>query len=76
MGMGNAAPEFVKSTAQIVSPLLGRIVGGLVADRHENGEVTILFAGMRKRGRPLSLDDILKIEGESQTQTADQGDRA
>lgn len=59
------SPENLPKTAQIISPLLGRIIGGLVAERHDDGEVTILFAGLRKRGRPLSLDDILKIEAEA-----------
>lgn len=59
------SPEALPRTAQIISPLLGRIIGGLVAERHEDGEVTILFAGLRKKGRPLSHDDILKIEAGS-----------
>lgn len=50
------------TTARIISPLLGRIIGGVIAERHEDGDVTILFAGMQKKGRPLSHEDILRIE--------------
>ena len=60
-----SSPENRPKTAQIISPLLGRIIGGLVAERHEDGEVTILFAGLRKKGQPLSHQDVLKIEMEA-----------
>ena len=43
-------------------PGSGRIVGGPVAERHDNGEVTILWAGMRKRGRPITPDEMRAIE--------------
>lgn len=59
------SPEARSRTAQIISPMLEQIIGGVVVERHEDGEVTILFAGLRKKGRPLSHDDILKIEAGS-----------
>ena len=63
----SAAPAPALKTARIVSELTGRLVGGLVAERHETGEVTILFGGLRKRGWPLSFDDILEFERRGET---------
>ena len=43
-------------------PGSGRSVGGPVAERHDTGEVTIFRAGMRKRGRPITPDEMRAIE--------------
>lgn len=66
----NSATNSKPAMAQVINPLLGRIVGGLVIDRHENGEVTISFGGMPVKGKALSLDDILAIEAAGQGSTA------
>lgn len=51
------------TTARIQSPLFPeRIIGGIIAERHNDGDVTILWGGLRKRGQPLSFDDILAFE--------------
>ena len=66
----NSATNSKPTTAQVINPLLGRIVGGLVLDRHEDGEVTISFGGMPVKGKALSFDDILAIETAGRDSTA------
>ena len=48
--------------ARIISSLTGKVIGGRAIELHLDGEVVILFAGMRKKGKPLYQDDILAIE--------------
>lgn len=50
------------STSRIVSDLTGLVIGGKIVRRHADGDVTILFAGLHKRGKPLSFSDISEIE--------------
>lgn len=49
-------------TATIISPVTGRLIGGLRYRMHEDGDVTILFGGLKRRGRPMSREEILEIE--------------
>lgn len=49
--------------ATLISPMTGKLLGGLVIASHDDGEVTIDFAGsLEIRGKPLSSDDIKRIE--------------
>lgn len=50
------------TVGRIISNLTGNLIGGKIAAVHEEGEITILFAGMHRRGVGLSLDDILAVE--------------
>ena len=59
--MKRTSPVLPK-TACRVSPLTGRVVRGLPSARHDNGEVTIDYAGLQLRGRALSPEDVLEIE--------------
>ena len=49
-------------TARIRLALTGRIVGGSVSARHDDGTVTIRWAGLKRRGVPITLDEMLCIE--------------
>ena len=40
----------------------GAVTGGLRYRTHEDGEVTILFGGLKRRGPPLTREEILEIE--------------
>ena len=50
------------TVGRIISNLTGELIGGKIAAVHEAGEITILFAGMHRRGVGLSLDDIAAVE--------------
>ena len=54
-------------TARIISAETGGLIGGLLHREHENGGVTILFGGLKRRGRPLSQEDVLEIEAGKET---------
>ncbi len=56
------ATHTLPKTARIRLALTGRIVGGIVAERHAGGEVTILWGGLRRRGKAISLEKMLMIE--------------
>ena len=49
-------------TARIISAETGNLIGGLLHREHDDGEVTILFGGLKRRGRPLSQQNVLKVE--------------
>lgn len=51
-----------KSTASIISAQTGAVIGGQIIARHDDGCVTISFAGVRKTGMPLRIADMLQIE--------------
>lgn len=53
--------------AQIITDLTGKLIGGIIHKSHKNGDVTILFGGLKLRGKPLSRQDILRIEAETTT---------
>ncbi|MBF9051918.1 hypothetical protein GTA62_18540 [Roseobacter sp. HKCCD9010] len=55
-------PKSAPRTAAIVSPFAGRLIGGLRARAHDNGDVSILFGGLEKRGKPLSPQELQRIE--------------
>ena len=48
--------------AQIITELTGKLVGGIVYATHANGDVTILFGGLKLRAKPLTPGNILEIE--------------
>lgn len=50
------------ATARIRLAASGRLVGGGVLETHPDGEVTILWAGLRKRGYPIPDSALLRIE--------------
>ena len=50
------------TTACIRSRHTVRVVGGSVAQNHDTGGVAILGAGMRTRGRPITLKQMMALE--------------
>ena len=53
--------------AQIITQLTGKLVGGIIHKSHKNREVTILYGGLQLRGKPLTREDIFRIEAATLT---------